>query len=187
MEDLEEASNELMLADEEEVGPSQVPRQPLSRLPSASRDCHLLRMAVCAQARQETSLVVCPVQVRYSVGDCFYHASPDEAEEKLQEGELVNPHQRFPKPDQHLCITASWQVGLGLMSHVQLLHCVSSQGVCQSVTCIQLLTVICACQCCGKWGSWLQGVQKADLFECPVQHHRRHRRALAPWKKSLKA
>lgn len=27
------------------------------------------------------------MQVRFSVGDCFYHASPDEAEEKLQEGE----------------------------------------------------------------------------------------------------
>ncbi|CAL5220360.1 g2360 [Coccomyxa viridis] len=41
VDDLEDASNELMLADEEEV--------------------------------------------RFSVGDCFYHASPDEAEEKLQE------------------------------------------------------------------------------------------------------
>ncbi|CAK0782921.1 hypothetical protein CVIRNUC_006116 [Coccomyxa viridis] len=41
VDDLEDASNELMLADEEEV--------------------------------------------RYSVGDCFYHASPEEAEEKLQE------------------------------------------------------------------------------------------------------
>lgn len=28
------------------------------------------------------------VQVRFSVGDCFYHAAPDEAEEKLQEGRI---------------------------------------------------------------------------------------------------
>jgi len=41
VDDLEDASNELMLADEEEV--------------------------------------------KYSVGDCFYHAAPDEAEGKLQE------------------------------------------------------------------------------------------------------
>ena len=29
------------------------------------------------------------VQVRYSVGDCFYHAAPDEAEGKLQEGKAL--------------------------------------------------------------------------------------------------
>ena len=36
---------------------------------------------------QELLMHMTLMQVRFSVGDCFYHASPDEAEEKLQEGE----------------------------------------------------------------------------------------------------
>lgn len=113
MDDLEDASNELMLADEEEVRDSQC-GQSTDSLLSAPPLCIVLlinthltmpvlertvevqplvrsqRAQVLTRQPSGITLVLqesISVQVRYSVGDCFYHAAPDEAEEKLQGGD----------------------------------------------------------------------------------------------------
>ena len=68
IEALEDAANELMLADEEQV------RTPILVL--------LLMAAARLPDRR------CVVQARYGIGDCFLAATPDEAEAYLQEGSL---------------------------------------------------------------------------------------------------
>ena len=96
-EDLEDASNELMLADEEEVNDFahvcslefDVPRLQCTMLTMlAMHQSTHTRYCIGYSASMRTDDVLRDsVQVRFAVGDCFYHAAPDEAEEKLQEGE----------------------------------------------------------------------------------------------------
>ena len=100
IDDLEDASNELMLADEEEVGLFGIIYSMTTlhaEIFSFQQHCPLHCICTygcrnkCAQRHTLKSRCHDPVQVRFSVGDCFYHASPDEAEEKLQEGGEDHP------------------------------------------------------------------------------------------------
>ena len=69
VDDLEDASNELMLVDEEEV--------------CTARQCFLTALPDESFAF-ESALTT--VQVRYVIGACFCRVNKDSAEEKLQEG-----------------------------------------------------------------------------------------------------
>ena len=101
VDDLEDASNELMLADEEEVSkiwkvhgmaPAPLIRLRLAccqnhRHASGSKDN--TRLGSRCRNKSVSRSWHLLVQVKYSVGDCFYHAAPDEAEGKLQEGKAL--------------------------------------------------------------------------------------------------
>lgn len=102
VDDLEDASNELMLADEEEVSKMWKCAAWRLRLSSVCA-LHVARTTGMPQGAKNItrlgsrcsnkSVSHCNwhplVQVRYSIGDCFYHAAPDEAEGKLQEGKAL--------------------------------------------------------------------------------------------------
>ena len=102
VDDLEDASNELMLADEEEVSKMWKCAAWRLRITSVCA-LHVVRTTGMPQGVKNItrlgsrcsnkSVSHCDwhplVQVRYSIGDCFYHADPDEAEGKLQEGKAL--------------------------------------------------------------------------------------------------
>jgi len=69
LEDLEDASNELMLLDDDQV--------------SIESDGCWWNM------NTSRIMVHIGVQVRFVVGESFYHAGPEETEEQLQEGEYT--------------------------------------------------------------------------------------------------